>query len=173
MMLPYTVNVTSVALHAHFLGRKMSVEQFRNGKKVRDLGRNDAYDYTNPEGTRHDPPVELLPGDELKTTCVYNSTKRQRDTYYGEGTFDEMCFGFIDYYPKFDKKRQRLCLSFERYDWQTFVFCILSSYLSCLFVNRHLLKKLPFWRRGHSLRSRFVYLSDNRNCPSCQNGMEI
>ena len=114
MMLSHSINITSVFLHAHFLGKKIFVEQFRNGTKIRDLGREDAYDYNNPIGTIHDPPVDFLPGDELKTTCVYNSSKRQSRTYYGEGTFDEMCFGFIDYYPKFDRRKQVLCMAFER-----------------------------------------------------------
>ena len=114
LMLSKPVNITTTLLHAHFLGRQLIVAQFRKGKWLRDLARNDAFDYNNPTTNIYDPAVDLRPGDVLKTTCVFDSTKRQKTTYMGEGTYDEMCFGFLRYYPKFERKRQNLCLSFER-----------------------------------------------------------
>ena len=35
--------------------------------------------------------VPLLPGDELKITCVYNTSADTSPIYFGEGTNDEMC----------------------------------------------------------------------------------
>lgn len=50
--------------------------------------------------TRLDPEFVLLPGDEITATCVYNTLSSKRYVYYGESTSDEMCYGFITFYPK-------------------------------------------------------------------------
>lgn len=44
--------------------------------------------------------IEFLPGDELKTTCVFKSKNKLKTTFFGDGTSDEMCVGFITYHPK-------------------------------------------------------------------------
>ncbi|KAK3590298.1 hypothetical protein CHS0354_007712, partial [Potamilus streckersoni] len=59
-----------------------------------------AYRYDNPVIYNFDNPIEVRPGDELKTTCVFRSTSRYKTTTYGEDTSKEMCFGFLTYYPK-------------------------------------------------------------------------
>src|SRR5688572_12676570 len=49
---------------------------------------------------RFDPPFEWKPGDEVRVTCVYQSTHRNFTTYYGEATISqEMCLAFVTYYP--------------------------------------------------------------------------
>ena len=47
-----------------------------------------------------DPPVEFLPGDELRTHCHFQSMTRTEPTYYGSNSVDEMCYGMITYYPR-------------------------------------------------------------------------
>lgn len=42
----------------------------------------------------------LMPGEELVTTCTYDSTSRNKTTTFGESTTDEMCFNFLFYYPR-------------------------------------------------------------------------
>jgi dopamine beta-monooxygenase len=49
---------------------------------------------------RYETPLILKPGDELKTECNFNSMSRTTTTFWGDGTYDEMCYGFITYYPK-------------------------------------------------------------------------
>lgn len=49
---------------------------------------------------RFNNPVVLSPGDELRTTCVYDSTSRDVTTRAGSGYREEMCFGFLTFYPK-------------------------------------------------------------------------
>lgn len=44
-------------------------------------------------------PVPLMPGDVIKTTCVYNTEYKTKTIFFGESTAEEMCFGFIYYYP--------------------------------------------------------------------------
>ena len=50
-------------------------------------------------GLRYKPEVVLKPGNELMTRCVYNTVSRQENTYYGDDTFNEMCYGIFTYYP--------------------------------------------------------------------------
>jgi dopamine beta-monooxygenase len=38
-------------------------------------------------------PIEVLPGDELRTPCTYDTTSKNTTTYFGWGTDQEMCFG--------------------------------------------------------------------------------
>ena len=108
-----TVKIQSATLHAHFLAKTLSLVQYRDGKFLRFLAKDDVFSYNNPTSTIFNPPVEFRPGDELKTTCKYDTTKKKTTTYYGDGTYDEMCFAFVRYYPKM--KRQQLCLNYERY----------------------------------------------------------
>ena len=48
---------------------------------------------------RYDPPIEVLPGDEIRSRCVYNSRNQREITYWGVGSYDEMCIVFLMYYP--------------------------------------------------------------------------
>lgn len=62
-------------------------------------------------------PIEFLPGDEIKTTCRFRSKNKKRTTYQGEGTSDEMCYGFLMYYPK-ESVTARYCGS-----WRSIATC--------------------------------------------------
>ncbi|KAH9508904.1 DBH-like monooxygenase protein 2 [Bulinus truncatus] len=85
--------------HMHYLGRKGRVELFRNGSKVTDLTYDENYSYDSPVTHLHDPPIQVLPGDEIRTTCVYNSVSSNRYVYFGESTQEEMCVMFLTVYP--------------------------------------------------------------------------
>lgn len=41
----------------------------------------------------------MLPGDEIVTTCKFKSLSRPKTTFFGDATSDEMCFGFLAFYP--------------------------------------------------------------------------
>jgi len=43
----------------------------------------------------------LLPGDTLLTTCVYNNPN-PTVVKFGDSLTDEMCFAFLTYYPKIE-----------------------------------------------------------------------
>lgn len=45
------------------------------------------------------PPLEIQPGDEIKTTCVFKSKNKKKTTFSGRGTSDEMCLGFMVVFP--------------------------------------------------------------------------
>jgi dopamine beta-monooxygenase len=84
---------------SRFLGRSGVISLLSNGKTIKVLDNVTSYDYNTPTMTELDTPFELKPGYEIEVKCVYDSTKRTTTTKYGEATSDEMCFGFIAYYP--------------------------------------------------------------------------
>jgi len=86
--------------HMHGTGRNMSTRHIRDGRELQPLGAVNYFDYkfqTNADLSTG--PRLLLPGDELITTCTYDSRSRTNTTRFGPGTIDEMCFNFLLYYP--------------------------------------------------------------------------
>ncbi|XP_041368430.1 DBH-like monooxygenase protein 2 homolog [Gigantopelta aegis] len=94
------IHVTSALNHMHYLGFEQNVELFRGDTKITDLAYDPVYSYDTPVVHRYDEPVEIRPGDHLKTTCVFRSLSKKQTTYFGEGSYDEMCFGLFTVYPK-------------------------------------------------------------------------
>uniref|UniRef100_A0A2C9KL73 Copper type II ascorbate-dependent monooxygenase C-terminal domain-containing protein n=1 Tax=Biomphalaria glabrata TaxID=6526 RepID=A0A2C9KL73_BIOGL len=73
---------------------------------------NSATNHMHLIGEFFDPPIEVLPGDEIITTCVYNSASSKHYVYYGDGTSDEMCYGYLTMFPKSAlKSTQQNCVS--------------------------------------------------------------
>eukprot|EP01083_Nonionella_stella_P252514 869927_1 len=87
-------------LHAHLLSKQLTLKHIRNGKELRPLDMNLAYDFNYQQFTPLPQVVEILPGDELVLECVYDSTVRNFMTWGGESTNEEMCFSFLMVYPK-------------------------------------------------------------------------
>ncbi|CAL1534325.1 unnamed protein product, partial [Lymnaea stagnalis] len=103
--------VTSAWNHMHYAGRKMSIELIRNNRSIRFLTNDEQYSYDSPQISYYtDNPIQLLPGDELVTRCEYSTLNRSTSTRWGEATNDEMCFGFLTFYPK-ENISNVLCLS--------------------------------------------------------------
>ena len=48
----------------------------------------------------YDDPVEIRPGDRIRTTCVYDSSMQSQHTFYGKNPVGEMCYGILTVYPK-------------------------------------------------------------------------
>ncbi|KAH3792360.1 MOXD1 homolog 1-like isoform X2 [Dreissena polymorpha] len=111
------IYLTEVTNHMHGLGKSMITELKRNGTRVQYLAKDDVFDYNAPVTHNYDVPVMIHPGDEMKTTCVYQSVKRNLTTFYGEGTQEEMCFSFLIYYPM-ESMSSRMCQS-----WKSMDFC--------------------------------------------------
>lgn len=61
--------------------------------------------------------MEVLPGDEIITQCTYASDDI-RTLRFGAGTSDEMCYGFLTYYPV-QNFLQTLCIQ-----WKSVQRCI-------------------------------------------------
>ncbi|KAK3782593.1 hypothetical protein RRG08_038373 [Elysia crispata] len=101
--------------HMHYLGSEMSMQLFRGGKKVADVAVDRSYNYDSPVVHTHSPALDLFPGDEIRTKCVYSSLNSPRSVFYGEATKDEMCYGFVFAYPK-DAFTSHYCLTFDELD---------------------------------------------------------
>jgi len=97
---PHTMFITDTFIHMHYLGYKGYIYHNRGNRTVTDLVVQDHYSYDTPIQFPQDPPLEFLPGDEFHTVCHFKSTSRDDWTEFGDGTNDEMCFGFVTYYPK-------------------------------------------------------------------------
>ncbi|XP_019633120.1 PREDICTED: DBH-like monooxygenase protein 1 homolog [Branchiostoma belcheri] len=84
------------------LGRSIRDRHYRNGKELKPINGNDAYDFNYQQTTYLKPYVKLLPGDALVLECGYETKGRHNMTYGGRGTWEEMCMDFLLYYPKID-----------------------------------------------------------------------
>ena len=54
----------------------------------------------------------MRPGDELRTTCTFRSTFKDKTVQFGQGTQDEMCYAFITYYPA-QRIRAGFCMNWK------------------------------------------------------------
>ena len=94
------ISITSSLPHMHLLGRKAMIEKTNEMNKVVTLVDEPVYDYNTPRWTDHRPYVHVGKKDRLKITCTYDSSSRNKMTTYGDATHDEMCYGFLQYFPK-------------------------------------------------------------------------
>ncbi|KAL4218745.1 DBH-like monooxygenase protein 1 [Mactra antiquata] len=92
------IYVTRAVNHMHYYGKSQRISIYRKGKWIRDLTNEINYNYDAPRFNHFDPPVEVYPGDDIVTECSYGSDKDLTVTF-GAGTHNEMCYGFITYYP--------------------------------------------------------------------------
>ncbi|XP_063424230.1 tyramine beta-hydroxylase-like isoform X2 [Mytilus trossulus] len=115
------IYITAAGNHMHYLGEKQKIELIRNGTKIQDITNEDNYNYDKPVTHSFKIPIEVQPGDELKTTCVFKTTSKLNYTYYGQGTNDEMCYGFLIIYPAKNVKR-KFCTS-----WKSIPVCELKA----------------------------------------------
>ncbi|XP_013391507.1 MOXD1 homolog 1 isoform X2 [Lingula anatina] len=99
-LLEHNIMIEAVNLHMHYLGYSAKLDHFRNGQLVQTLGEDVVYQYDTPVNHILSPPVEFRPGDEFKLSCTFKPSTNGQFVFYGEDTAAEMCFGFINYYPK-------------------------------------------------------------------------
>ncbi|XP_046576525.1 tyramine beta-hydroxylase-like [Haliotis rubra] len=108
------IYITSGLSHMHYLGFNEQVELFRNGQSMRKVIDDPTYSYDNPQLKVYSNPIEMRQGDSLKTTCVYRSVSKTRTTMYGEGSYDEMCYGLFSYFPK--QNMSGSCTTWKNFD---------------------------------------------------------
>lgn len=85
--------------HMHLYGKKLVTEHYRCGEKIGEIGRIEHYEFDNQQTYVLNPPVKILPGDALLTTCTYETTSVETDVAGGEETTEEMCDNYLGYYP--------------------------------------------------------------------------
>ncbi|CAL4062052.1 unnamed protein product, partial [Meganyctiphanes norvegica] len=94
------VKVFSGFLHTHLLGRGIAVKHIRDGKELPTVLKDDHYDFNYQQNRVLKEEMTILPGDTLMVECTYNSSSRQKPTFGGVTTLDEMCMAFLTYYPR-------------------------------------------------------------------------
>ena len=96
------LSVIGTWLHAHEFGSVLWGEVIpADGSDPYELGREDPYlfDYQTFKPVED---VTLMPGDEIRTHCVYDNADGTSPVQGGPETQDEMCINFVLYYPKSD-----------------------------------------------------------------------
>ncbi len=88
--------------HMHKLGTAISttLHPSGNGAPV-DLGTADPWNFESQIWTMLGPDAVLKPGDTVSTRCAWDNPTAQ-NVHFGEQTSDEMCFGFLMYYPRIE-----------------------------------------------------------------------
>lgn len=94
------ISVLSAFPHTHLQGLSVWTKIIRNKKAVDYLFNAQAYDFNYQFENRLPEPIQLYPGDELATRCVYSTTNKNEITLGGERTRDEMCLHMFVYYPR-------------------------------------------------------------------------
>ncbi|GIL49739.1 hypothetical protein Vafri_6017 [Volvox africanus] len=99
--MPRPVTMLMLGFHMHTMGRSIRTQWFRNGQELPLLGERRAFSYNYQGATYVDASRnQLMPGDELVTTCTWDSRGRTNTTLFGEKTANEMCFNLVVYYPR-------------------------------------------------------------------------
>ena len=87
--------------HMHQLGKVIStVDHPASGGADIDLGKADPWDFQSQAWTILDPTTAVIKAnDTISTRCAWDNPTN-KDVHFGETTSDEMCFGFLMYYPR-------------------------------------------------------------------------
>ncbi|AKT43518.1 peptidylglycine alpha-amidating monooxygenase [Chondromyces crocatus] len=94
------LNIIAGMPHMHKLGRQIATSLFPGGSSPPvDLGSADPWDFDSQAWL--DVSTKLKPGDLVRTRCAWNNPT-PTNVQFGEDTSDEMCFGFVMYYPKIE-----------------------------------------------------------------------
>ena len=92
------MHVFNYSPHMHLLGRGARLELIRNGQTTVLA---DIPTFAFESQIAYPSSFDLQPGDQLRGTCIWDTTSRTGNTRFGEGTTDEMCYLFIAHYPPF------------------------------------------------------------------------
>jgi hypothetical protein len=111
MKITHPIYVYASMLHAHLAIRHIKAEHFRGGALINTFGDQMATGFAGFFDQRfqpHTPCIELLPGDEIVTTCEYMNPFPFEVTG-GERTDQEMCTVFMQYFPRLPDNRSNFC----------------------------------------------------------------
>ncbi|CAI5486901.1 unnamed protein product [Closterium sp. Naga37s-1] len=104
-----SVKIVGSILHEHNIGRQVYTEVLREGSAVATINRIDYFDYASQQTMPVQPEFELLPGDEIRTTCVWDSTSRSNVTVGGPAAENEMCVNYLVYYSATQGQEMHAC----------------------------------------------------------------
>ncbi|XP_055897981.1 uncharacterized protein LOC106059379 isoform X2 [Biomphalaria glabrata] len=81
------------------LGSSMSIQLYRNKVFIYNLTNDVLYNLDAPVTHYPKQHVQILPGDEIITRCVYNTTSAATSDPSGQ-VQGEMCYGYLNVYPQ-------------------------------------------------------------------------
>lgn len=105
-----SIYIVMATVHMHSLGKAGLIEHYRNGKWFSDIFPLQSYSYDSPALIPIEPLV-FEPGDSIRVNCTFDTSALRNITIYGEGTLDEMCIGYLIYYPTQEPLVFRECSS--------------------------------------------------------------
>lgn len=111
MKLVQPIYVYASMLHAHLTVKHIKSQQFRDGKVLNTFGDANASGFAgffDQSFKPHMPCIEILPGDELVTTCDYQNPWNVEVTG-GEASNQEMCTTFMQYFPRLPGTSNNFC----------------------------------------------------------------
>lgn len=82
----------------HYRGRNARVQIIRDGKEITPLSTLRDFEYGYQFSKSLDS-IKLLPGDQLITTCEFDTSNDTEPVPGGLPSKYEMCFAWVDYYP--------------------------------------------------------------------------
>ncbi|GMI03346.1 hypothetical protein TrLO_g13982 [Triparma laevis f. longispina] len=92
------IKIFSSLLHAHTSGRAIHASLLDSGGNFKaSLGSEPYYDFNFQSAI--DLNVTMEGGDEIHTTCQFNTEGKTHNTKFGLATDDEMCLTYLWYYP--------------------------------------------------------------------------
>ncbi|ESO82137.1 hypothetical protein LOTGIDRAFT_135206, partial [Lottia gigantea] len=110
--LPEGIHVFAVFPHSHLLGHAVRNRIVRNGEELM-INDDENYDFDYQEARLMNKEFIIKAGDTIKTQCIYKSDDKDHITVGGISTRQEMCIGFLMYYPKVDFG---ICASIPQYN---------------------------------------------------------
>ena len=111
MKLVHPIYVYASMEHAHLTIRHIKGEQKRGGQSIYTFGDEMTSGFAgffDQSFHPHTPCVEILPGDEIVTTCDYDNTF-PFEVVGGEATNQEMCTTFMQYFPRLPGTTNNFC----------------------------------------------------------------
>lgn len=123
------IYINGVGHHMHVLGRQQVVQLYRDRKLVTTI--TNETDFNGGKVLVLSTPVEVLPGDELRTLCVYNTSSKNTTTRFGWSIDEEMCVAFLEFYPA-DNVTAMHSSGYKSYcySWMKLPECIMHNVLS-------------------------------------------
>jgi hypothetical protein len=101
---PSGITVFNVLLHSHLSGRKLKFRQFRDNQELPWIASDDYYDFNFQQNKPvKDPWPVILPGDDIRLECTYDTRWKNGQIVTGGLTSrEEMCAAIFYYYPRID-----------------------------------------------------------------------
>ncbi|XP_069610312.1 putative DBH-like monooxygenase protein 2 isoform X2 [Ranitomeya imitator] len=93
------LTVKAYLLHGHLTARSIRVMHYRNGTLIGSLGEDKKYDFSFQQIRNLPAEITVKMGDVIVVECTSNTMDREGVTFGGPSSLNEMCIGFLFYYP--------------------------------------------------------------------------